>query len=83
MPEHDFPHSPDSAGKTVNAIVDTGCSNSIMSTATVAQMHLQQLMDEGEKLASCLQGLRVRHNGEGAPNLTQPICREETFRFLL
>ena len=43
-------------GQTVNAVVDTGCSNSTMSTDAVAQMHLQQLMDRGEKLASYVQG---------------------------
>ena len=32
-------------GQTVNTMVDAGCSNTILSTAAVAQMHLQQLMD--------------------------------------
>ena len=41
-------------GQEFSAMVDTGCSNSIMSTATVAAMNLTQLMDTSEKLASCV-----------------------------
>ena len=33
VPEHDFPRTPTVLGHTVNTMVDTGCSNSIMSTA--------------------------------------------------
>ena len=44
VPEHDFQRSPTVLGQTINAIVG---SNSIMSTASVAQEALQQLMDRG------------------------------------
>jgi len=39
-------------GQTVNVLVDTGCSNTIMTTAMVKQLNLIQLTDSEEQLAS-------------------------------
>ena len=50
MPEHDFPLC--WARPSTPYMVDTGRSNSIMSTAAVAQMLLQQFMHRRDKLAS-------------------------------